>query len=81
MRAPLRPLHATSSLVPSKMELLRAVSTEDLVSSLRPSGPAPLVVKPNGLVINGNHRVAVLMERGVDVNALPRAELEDDDAS
>ena len=40
--------------------------------SSKPGMEEALRVKPDGRVMNGNHGVTVLMERGVDVNALPR---------
>lgn len=68
----LRPLHAPEALVQSKLDTLRRASTKELVASLAPGRPDALRVKPDGTVMNGNHRVAVLLERGVDVDALPR---------
>lgn len=35
---------------------------------------SPLTVYPDGTVADGNTRIRVLMERGVDVNSLPRLE-------
>ena len=78
MKPSLRLLHSPQSLVPSKLAVLRRVSTDDLIRSLKPGQLSALRVKKSGLVMNGNHRLAVLMERGIDVNLLPREELEDD---
>jgi hypothetical protein len=72
---PLRLLHSPGSLVASKLASLRSISTADLLESLRPGTPDALRVKPDGTIMNGNHRIAVLLERGVDVHALPREAL------
>lgn len=63
-------LHSTFS--ESSLEYWRAQSTEDIIRSLSPEANSPLIVKPNGIIMQGNHRIQVLMERGVDVNKLPR---------
>ena len=36
----------------------------------------PLIVKPDGTIIQGNTRIKVLEERGYPVNDLPRETLE-----
>ena len=45
------------------------MSNEQIVQSLK-SGEQPIVVKPDGTVMNGNTRLYVLQERGVDINSL-----------
>lgn len=47
-------------------------STDDIVASLRPDAASPLTVKPNGTVMQGNTRILVLRQRGLDVDSLPR---------
>ena len=47
-------------------------STDEIVRSLRPGQEEPLTVKPDGRVYQGNTRVLILEERGVNVNSLPR---------
>jgi hypothetical protein len=42
------------------------------VDSLRPGALQPLIVKPDGTVVQGNTRVKVLEERGYPINDLPR---------
>jgi hypothetical protein len=74
--APLRFLHLEDSLSQPKLAAFRKVSTEELILSLRPSGPGALKVKTDGTIMDGHHRVYVLRERGVDVDALPRESLE-----
>lgn len=53
---------------------LRKLDTDAIVRSLRPGAGnvEQLTVKVDGTVMQGNHRVQVLMERGYDVNKLPR---------
>jgi hypothetical protein len=46
--------------------------TEAIVRSLAPDSDEPLLVKPNGTIYDGNTRIAVLEDRGYNVNALPR---------
>ena len=64
------PLHA--ALIQSKLESFRKVVSDDLIGSLRPGRPRALKPRPDGTILDGHHRIAVLRERGVDVNALPR---------
>jgi hypothetical protein len=54
------------------LEHWRKQSAEDIVRSLQPGQPEALKVKPDGRIMNGNTRIKVLEERGVDVNMLPR---------
>jgi hypothetical protein len=51
------------------------VTTQAIIDSLKPGAKEALRVKPDGRIFQGNHRIYVLMERGVDVNALPREAL------
>ena len=52
-------------------------STQEIIDSLAPGNPnAELTIYPDGAIVNGNTRIAILMERGVDVNSLPAAEIE-----
>jgi hypothetical protein len=48
------------------------MATDRLVESLRPGQPAALKARPDGTVLEGHHRLAVLRERGVDLDTLPR---------
>lgn len=75
-KAPLKPLHAEGSLSQPKLDAFRKLSTGDLIGSLRPGEPGALKVKPDGTIMEGHHRIHVLRERGVDVDALPREFLE-----
>lgn len=69
---PLKFLHAETSLIELKLEYFRKVSTEDLIESLKPELKGALKTKPDGTIMDGHHRIKVLLERGVDVDKLPR---------
>jgi hypothetical protein len=47
-------------------------STEDIVNSLAPGQEEELTVDANGKVWQGNTRIKILQDRGVDVDNLPR---------
>ena len=68
----LKPLHNQTTLVGAKLEMFRKLATETLIESLRPGATGSLKVRPSGTILDGNHRVAVLRERNVDVDSLPR---------
>jgi hypothetical protein len=53
----------------------RRRSTDEIVNSLRPGAVEPLIVKPDGSIVQGNTRIKVLEERGYPVNDLPREPL------
>ncbi len=72
MEPPLRFLHSEAILSPVKLAQLRSQPTADLVQSLEPGQPGALKARPDGTVLEGHHRLAVLRERGVEVDALPR---------
>lgn len=69
---PLKHLHSDDNLIGLKLEYFRKISTEDLINSLLPETINSLKTKPDGTIMDGNHRIRVLQERGVDVEALPR---------
>nr|BAI63267.1 hypothetical protein [Streptomyces sp. SNA15896] len=69
---PLQSLHPDSSLDKSSLDFWHKQDTEDIVFSLRPGAHEPLIVKPDGTIMNGNTRIAVLRSRGYDVDSLPR---------
>jgi hypothetical protein len=72
MRNPptLKALHSESSLVELKLEIFRKLTTEELLDSLKLDQRGCLKARPDGTMIDGHHRIAVLRERGVDVNLL-----------
>jgi hypothetical protein len=55
-----------------KLELFRKVETQVLVDSLKPGQAGSLKARPDGTLLDGHHRVRILSERGIDINALPR---------
>jgi hypothetical protein len=69
---PLKPLHPDESLSPAKLAKYERLATADLVASLAPGGTESLKVRPDGTVLDGNHRIRILKDRGVDVDRLPR---------
>jgi len=71
-RPPLKALHPESSLVGSKLDKFRKISTKELVDSLVPGQAGSLKARPDGTMIEGHHRIKVLRERGIDVDSLPR---------
>ncbi len=69
---PLQSLHPDSSLSQPKLAQFRRLTTAELIASLRPGEAGALKARPDGTMFDGHHRIQVLRERGVDVNALPR---------
>ena len=69
---PLRPLHSAELLTQLKLDKFRALETKALVKSLHPGMPGALKARPDGTMLDGHHRIAVLKERGFAVDALPR---------
>jgi hypothetical protein len=72
----LRFLHEHHLINRIKLEQLRGVSTEILKTSLLPGCEGSLKVRPDGMILDGHHRVVVLKERGEDVDVLPREIIE-----
>jgi RHS repeat-associated protein len=56
----------------STLEHIRKWSTDKIIDSLKPGSKSPLITKPDGTIMQGNHRVQVLRERGITVDKLPR---------
>lgn len=69
---PLKSLHSESSLIQLKLEQFRKLSTEELIESLEPGKVGALKTQTDGTIMDGHHRIIILRERGVDVDALPR---------
>src|SRR6266566_9648030 len=68
---PLKPLHPNSSLSPVKLAQMGRLATDVLERSLIPGQKHSLKTRPDGTILDGHHRIHVLRERGVDVDALP----------
>lgn len=69
---PLKPLHAGTSLNGVKLAQMERIPTEELMRSLIPGQKDCLKTRPDGTILDGHHRIHVLRQRGVDVDALPR---------
>jgi len=68
----LKPLHADSSLIESKLDKYAKLSDQELINSLKPGQQGALKVRPDGTIVDGHHRIKILRDRGVDVDSLPR---------
>lgn len=75
-KPPLKFLHGAELLRLVKLEKFRSLATRVLLESLHPGLPGSLKTRPDGTILDGHHRIAVLRERGVEVDALPRDVLE-----
>lgn len=71
-KPPLQPLHLNSALSQAKLNHYARLTTEELTRSLEPGQIGALKARPDGTVIDGHHRIAILRERGIDVDQLPR---------
>ena len=69
---PLQSLHPEGSLSHAKLLQYNTLSTQELIDSLQPGQPGALKVRPDGTVIDGHHRLKILYDRGIDIDALPR---------
>jgi hypothetical protein len=69
-------LHRASSLIQSKLEEFRRVPTAVLKSSLLPGQRDSLKTRHDGTILDGHHRVVILLERGEDIHQLPREIIE-----
>jgi len=69
---PLQSLHPEGSLSHAKLLQYSKLSTQDRIDSLQPGQPGALQVRPDGTVIDGHHRLKILYDRGIDIDALPR---------
>jgi hypothetical protein len=69
---PLKLLHSESMLVASELIVFERQSTNIILASLLPGQECCLKARPDGTILEGNHRIHVLQKRGVDVDKLPR---------
>lgn len=72
----LKYLHSESTLNRVKLELFRGLSTDQLKGSLEPGRQGSLKVRPDGTILDGHHRISVLVKRGEDIHQLPREIIE-----
>jgi hypothetical protein len=68
----LRFLHSDDILNAVKLEAFRRLPTDSIKQALRFGQPGSLKVRPDGTVLDGHHRLSVLLERGENVHLLPR---------
>jgi hypothetical protein len=59
-----------------KLNQFRRLSSDELRSLLLPGQRDSLKVRPDGTVLDGHHRITILMERGDDIHSLPREIIE-----
>jgi hypothetical protein len=71
-QSPLRSLHSDELLSEAKLEKMRARATEELLGSLLPGRLECVKARPDGMILDGHHRIKVLPERGTNVDTLPR---------
>jgi ParB-like chromosome segregation protein Spo0J len=69
---PLKPLHSDISLSQAKLGQLDKSTNQEIMDSLKPGQAGSLKVRPDGMIIDGHHRIKILRDRGFDVDALPR---------
>ena len=73
-------LHDDNALIPSKLKRFRKLDDAAIEESLQAPGDERLRIRSDGTVMQGNHRVKVLEERGYDLATLiPHAEIVDED--
>jgi len=68
----LKPLHPDASLSAAKLAQMERLATDVLRLSLMPGQRDCLKTRPDGSTLDGHHRIQVLRQRGLDVDALPR---------
>jgi len=69
---PLKFLHSAHLLNPAKLALIERLTTDQILTTLRPDNKSSLKVRTDGTVLDGHHRLDVLQKRGVDIDSLPR---------
>lgn len=69
---PLTALHSEISLSQAKLGQLDKLTDQEIMGSLQPGQAGALKVRPDGMIIDGHHRIKILRDRGVNVDALPR---------
>jgi hypothetical protein len=71
-QSPLKPLHHDGALSQAKLNQYAKLTTQEMIDSLCPGEPGALKVREDGTIMDGHHRIKLLRERGIDVDALPR---------
>jgi hypothetical protein len=62
-----------------KLAQFRRLSTEVIKASLQPGQSGSLKVRSDGTVLDGHHRLSILLERGEDIHSFPREIMEKED--
>jgi hypothetical protein len=70
-------LHSDEAMSQAKLAIFRR-TTDAIRFSLLPGQPGSLKVRPNGIVLDGHHRLLVLLECGEDIHQPPREIMEPD---
>lgn len=65
-------LHSEETLNRVKLESFRRLTSDELKSSLGFTQPGSLKTRPDGTVLDGHHRLRILLERSEDIHQLPR---------
>jgi predicted protein tyrosine phosphatase len=73
-RPQLKFLHSEAVMSPVKLETFRRLPTDAIKSSLHPGQQGSLKVRSDGTVLDGHHRLSVLLERGENIHQLPRGD-------
>ena len=68
----LKPLHSDICLSQAKLGQLDKLTNQEIMDSLKPGQSGSLKVRPDGMIIDGHHRIKILRDRGLDVDSLPR---------
>ena len=71
---PISRLHSESTIMTSNLSSYyywNNKSTDMIVDSLAPGSDQPLTANENGTIVQGNTRVLILEQRGIDINTLP----------
>lgn len=69
-------LHSGSILSAVKLAEFRQFTTEHLKFTLRSGQPSSLKTRPDGTVLDGHHRLTILLERAEEIDNLPREMIE-----
>ena len=79
MQPHLKALHSDGTLSKAKLEQYAKLTTAELIDSLASGQAGALKARADGTMIDGHHRIKILRDRGVDVDALPREVITKDD--
>jgi len=77
-RQKLKFLHSENSLMPAKLEFFRRLTTDAIKTSLSVGQAGSLKVRPDATLLDGHHRLSVLLERGEEIDGLQRKIMERD---